>query len=154
MGLSCLEHVRYESLRLIDFCSWRSSQEVVSKASVSEASTTTVKAYSDARVEIAKLNDQLRRSLTGGRVMVTSGLRKFVGDDLSSLLLTVSTYDDFNANNDPYGEHDFGIFTLRDQRVMWKIDYYSAADSRLGSEDPADPTITQRVLTLFLAEEY
>jgi Protein of unknown function (DUF3768) len=57
----------------------------------------------------------------------------------------------------PYGEHDFGAFTFDHEgeslRIFWKIDYY-APDLLHGSEDPADPAQTIRVLTIMLAEEY
>ena len=57
------------------------------------------------------------------------------------------------AHNDPHGEHDFGSFEIDDRKVFWKIDCYDAA-MEFGSEDPADPSKTTRVLTIMLASEY
>jgi hypothetical protein len=62
-------------------------------------------------------------------------------------------FETFNEENDPYGEHDFGVLQIEGQKVYWKIDAYDQ-DPRYGSEDPADPELTSRVLTLLLPEEY
>ena len=66
---------------------------------------------------------------------------------------TIAVYDDFRRENDPYGEHDFGAFDAAGQRIFFKIDYF---DKRLNmhSPDPADPSVTERVITIMLAEEY
>jgi Protein of unknown function (DUF3768) len=61
--------------------------------------------------------------------------------------------DKIRELNDPHGEHDFGHFEIAGQKFFWKIDYYDAA-MEFGSEDPADPTKTTRVLTIMLASEY
>jgi hypothetical protein len=65
----------------------------------------------------------------------------------------VATFSDFTPENDPLGEHDFGSFTLVGRRFFWKIDYYDK-QLQYGSESPADPCVTTRVLTLMLACEY
>jgi hypothetical protein len=37
--------------------------------------------------------------------------------------------------------------------IMFKIDYFDQTMS-MHSPDPADPTVTQRVITIMFAEEY
>jgi hypothetical protein len=41
----------------------------------------------------------------------------------------------------------------RGTKLFWKIDCYDR-ELHFGSPDPADPTVTTRVLTLMLASEY
>ena len=59
----------------------------------------------------------------------------------------------FDRDDDPYGEHDFGALTVAGVRLLWKVDYYDAAMTG-GSPDPADPSVTTRVLTVMLAHEW
>ncbi len=109
---------------------------------------------SDARIaRIRELNDSFRRTFIGGRVMLTQGVDTLDDDLKAEVLNTVQQYDRFDQDNDPYAEHDFGNLQIGDQRLFFKIDYYSA-DMRFGSEDPANPIQTNRVLTIMLAEEY
>ena len=70
-----------------------------------------------------------------------------------AILKAVQAFDKFSPDNDPHGEHDFGVIAHEGERVFFKIDYY---DKNLegGSEDPADPAQTTRVLTIMLAHEY
>jgi hypothetical protein len=65
----------------------------------------------------------------------------------------VQNFADFNADNDPYGEHDFGSFEVAGETFFWKIDYYDSP-CEFGSEDPADPEKTTRVITIMFAAEY
>ena len=67
-------------------------------------------------------------------------------------LAAVKIYKAFTSENDPYGEHDFGIFEIDEEQLAWKIDYYDLS-MRFGSQDPADPSRTKRVLTIMLEEE-
>ena len=64
-------------------------------------------------------------------------------------------FDNFTPNNDPYGEHDFGQITLEGTTFFWKINYYDLdLHMHMHSPDPSDETVTARVLTIMLAEEY
>ena len=101
---------------------------------------------------IARLNDSFRRR-PGADWLITCGVRD--QGPLFTLCATnaVAKFEAFTADNDPYGEHDFGSFELTGQRLFWKIDYYDQ-DLQFGSPDPSDPTVTRRVLTIMLASEY
>jgi hypothetical protein len=67
--------------------------------------------------------------------------------------LAVQSFSNFTKDNDPHGEHDFGNFELQGETYFFKLDYYSL-DMESGSEDPADPSVTTRVLTILRADEY
>lgn len=69
------------------------------------------------------------------------------------VILAIQTFDEFSEDNDPYGEHDFGSVNADGEKVFFKIDYYDNSKTQ-GSEDPSDPSITSRVMTILLAEEY
>jgi hypothetical protein len=73
--------------------------------------------------------------------------------ELAQVLEGVRTFDDFTRDNDPHGEHDFGNFVAGGVTYFFKVDYY-APDMEGGSEDPADPKKTTRVLTIMRADEY
>ena len=45
------------------------------------------------------------------------------------------------------------MFELAGHTFFWKIDYYDK-DTQRGSEDPADPEQTTRVMTIMFAEDY
>jgi len=102
---------------------------------------------------IAELNDDFRRGKASGKVAITAGVLAQGRHAVPAIMLLVQEFDDFGRDNDPYGEHDFGALDWRGKRIFWKIDYYSP-DMMAGSEDPADPQVTARVLTILLAEEY
>jgi len=97
--------------------------------------------------EIRSLNDQLRRSQVGGKVMLSAGLVALFEKDLAAVVELVRAFDDFSEDNDPYGEHDFGAFEYQGQTINWKIDYH-ALDIQHGSENPANAAITKRVFSI------
>jgi hypothetical protein len=105
------------------------------------------------RQRIAIINDAFRRSLSGGKVMLTASIAALPSDVKALIIRKVSDFAQFTADNDPYGERDFGSFHVADHHVYWKIDYYDE-HMEFGSEDPADADATTRVLTIMLAEDY
>ena len=102
---------------------------------------------------IRDLNDTFRRSFAGGRVMMTAGVAAMTEEQRAEVFERVRTFEAFTPDNDPDGQHDFGNFEVAGQKLFWKIDAYDAA-MEFGSEDPADPSKTTRVLTIMLASEY
>lgn len=113
---------------------------------------------------IAQHNDLFRQSCglplsrqarsIPGKLMMTAGIAALPGEVQAELVMAVMGFDDFNEENDPHGEHDFGVITHEVAgRVFWKIDLYDPS-LQFYSPDPTDPAQTVRVLTIMLAEEY
>ena len=112
-----------------------------------------VTVLSDFRVEkIARLNDEFRLTCKGGRVVLTQGIASMRPDDQLLIVNKVRHFDDFSNDNDPWNEHDFGAFDYNGEKVFFKIDYYDPT-FEMGSEDPANPEKTARVLTIMRADE-
>jgi hypothetical protein len=107
----------------------------------------------DKSAKIRALNDRLRKSLTGGRVVMTAGVSALPEDVRARAIELTRTFDKFTPDNDPHKEHDFGSFEIDGQRFFFKHDYYDKS-MQYGSEDPSDAEETTRVLTIMLADEY
>jgi Protein of unknown function (DUF3768) len=109
--------------------------------------------FAEKAARIRQLNDELRTIGRGGLVMMTIGVQRLGVIHHAEIMHAIRSFDAFNEDNDPHGEHDFGALDLAGQRLFWKIDYYDL-DLMMGSPDPADPNLTCRVLTIMLASEY
>lgn len=119
---------------------------------------------------IRRLNDAAR-SCPGQTSIanVTIGFQSLSDADRFAALAAITRFSQFDDDNDPYGEHDFGaVYGLASgawtqdrpedelsiaQTVFWKVDCYDN-DMMFGSEAPWDETRTKRVLTIMLASEY
>jgi hypothetical protein len=101
---------------------------------------------------IQRLNDQLRTTLHGGRIVMTRNVAALPTLEQRAIFIAVQAFDAFTFDNDPYGEHDFGRVEVNGEAYFWKIDYYTP-DMAQGAEDPADPQTT-RVLTIMHVNEY
>ena len=105
------------------------------------------------RERIRELNDQLRKNLTFGTAVMTPGIAALGPNAVERIIHFVSAFDSFKPANDPHGEGDFGVLETEGQRIFFKIDYFDRA-LQFHSPDPSDPNVTERVITIMLAEEY
>ena len=108
----------------------------------------------DTRTErICALNDDLRQHLIGGLAVMTPGVSALGQQAVERIVKTIAVYDDFCHANDPHEEHDFGSFEAEGKTIFFKIDYYDRSLT-YHSPDPSDPAVTERVITIMLADEY
>ncbi len=102
---------------------------------------------------IRTLNDELRKNLASGTAVITPGVAALGTEAVQRLVQTIAVFDNFCSANDPHGEHDFGMFEFDGTEIYFKIDYFDKG-LNFHSPDPAEPALTERVITLMLAEEY
>ena len=103
--------------------------------------------------QIRALNDELRRSLPNESAFITAGVAALGPDFVDRVVKTVALFDDFHHGNDPHQEHDFGAVEIDGHQLFFQISYYDPTLT-YHSDDPANPAITRRVITLMLASEY
>ncbi|MBV8746094.1 MAG: DUF3768 domain-containing protein [Xanthobacteraceae bacterium] len=99
---------------------------------------------------IRALNDQLRKTLSGGIAVITPGVAALGPAAVERIVRTIMVFDDFCFANDPHEEHDFGGFDADGHRILFKIDLYEESDVKDANGDP----VVTRVLTIMLADEY
>lgn len=95
--------------------------------------------------KIAAINDKHRQNMEGALWRVLS---YFIDD--KEIFVKVRDFTEFNEDNDPYSEHDFGSFGRRDKDILedrllrWSIEglVWSAKSD------------CHRVLTIMRADEY
>ena len=100
---------------------------------------------------IRALNDELRQNFAGGAAVMTPGIAALGAEAVARIVKTVAVFDDFCHANDPHEEHDFGAFDADGHKVFFKIDYYDETLT-YHSLDPADPSVTNRVITIMLPQ--
>ena len=103
--------------------------------------------------QIRALNDRLRQNFSEGTAVLTCGVAALGAEAVARIVKTIAVYDDFCHANDPHQEHDFGAFEADGHVIFFKIDYYEKTLTH-HSPDAADQSVTERVITIMLAEEY
>ena len=102
---------------------------------------------------IRALNDDLRHDLTSGIAVITPGIAALGQEAVARITKTIAVFDDFCHANDPHQEHDFGAFEADGHVIFFKIDYYDKTLTH-HSPDATDLSVTERVITIMLDEEY
>ena len=95
-------------------------------------------------------NDALRASIPyimpPDLLVITRGIAALGPEAVAKILVKVKEFNNFNEDNDPWNEHDFGSFFYESQepreRIFWKIDDYAGQEGY------------NLVLTVMLAHEY
>jgi hypothetical protein len=102
--------------------------------------------------QIRTLNDRLRQNLGTGveTAVITTGVAALGAEAVARIVKTITVYDDFCHDNDPYEEHDFGAFEAEGQVIFFKIDLYEEPNVNNPNGEP----VVNRVMTIMLAEEY
>ena len=92
-----------------------------------------------------------------GQIVSTQGIAAEPVEWRVALMVAVMRFSAFTADNDPYGDHTFAgvdvTFEGETKKVFWKIDLYDN-DLKYGSEEPENPKVTTRVMTLMFPHEY
>jgi uncharacterized protein DUF3768 len=96
------------------------------------------------------LNDALRQTFTGGRVLISPGVHSLPPDDNAKVLERVRGFTAFIDDNVPH--HDFGSFELAGVVYCFELEGFSSAQD--GSKEPAGAGKATRVLTIMRADEY
>ena len=112
----------------------------------------------DRTAETARLNDLARTEpqRVNAAWYMTEGVSALVAEAEMrgrELVQAIAGFSEFDSDNDPFGERDFGAMTLWGRRLFWKIDYLHPEREE---HSPAkwSPELTRRVLTIMLASEY
>ena len=97
--------------------------------------------------QITQKNDLMRKTFIGCKVLLTQGISALEDKRKSKVIEAVQNFNDFNENNDPHKEHDFGKIVVDGEEYLWKFDYYDD-EYKYFKEDG------NRVLIIMRADEY
>lgn len=79
--------------------------------------------------KIADINDSLRAHLPGAlpephRLLLTLKVQRLAPEKLNTLLRQIANFNNFNIENDPFDEHDYGLILFEDEEYFFKFDYF------------------------------
>lgn len=107
----------------------------------------------DTRLKVRLLNDFLRKTFLGGKIVMTASVAALDEVVRAEVLNRVKLFNDFTEDNNPHGENDMGFFEVRGGTYWFKIDYLDRA-MEYGSPDPSNPQVTTRLMTIGEQSDY
>lgn len=105
------------------------------------------------KARVRDLNDQFRQDRKGGYYRLTGRMVALGYEKCTEVLQAIAAYDDFTPDNDPPGLHDFGCVTVAGELYFWNIDYLDKSEMN-ESSDPADPSVTVRILEIMSSSDF
>jgi Protein of unknown function (DUF3768) len=101
---------------------------------------------------ICELDDNLRKSFSGGEVVLTASVAALPNMVKAAVLDQVALFEVFNEENDPYGMHDYGSFDYRSREFFFKIEFFTLEPSDVPL-DLTDPKKALRIMTVGLVQD-
>ena len=101
---------------------------------------------------VRALNDRFRTTGRGGKTEISEGIRALGEPGVTEIVAMVRAFTDFANADDPYREHDAGLFDYQGQKIFFKITYHDPTFEN-PSSDPSNPKITVRVMMVMIAAE-
>ena len=71
--------------------------------------------------DIKTLNDNLRKSFIGGRVILTQSINVKTPRDIARILAKIRNFNNFTKENDPYNEHETSLSFAREERPQQRL---------------------------------
>lgn len=106
---------------------------------------------------IARLNDRVRQGLDRqARIVITANLLAQISDGTPRSQIIAQANVLRAVRNCTFSsdspERDLAFFEVDGKRACFKIDYYDLA-LEYGSDDPADASVTRRVMTIMSPQD-
>lgn len=71
--------------------------------------------------DIKTLNDNFRKTFSGGRVTLSCGISAKSQSELAEILNQVRCFNNFTKANDPYNEHETSLSFAREERPQQRL---------------------------------
>lgn len=103
--------------------------------------------------KIVTLNDAFRRDFSSDDVILSRGIQALCPEADREDLFDAIRCSDSTQLDDAFGERSCGTVGYDGAPVAWRIEYYNPTGDD-ESSDPADETVTRRMMTMIIADTF